>query len=386
MGVAPHAGMTRAGASFELERLELVDGRLVVRGFWSGVRGVRFVRPGLVVDGRRVLATLEHKPWAVRSDGTWTAAFPWKRELDVAGVTLVVAPSIEVPLDREAAPAEQDFEPAHPGFGLLPAAPGTSVRDVTLRDELDGVERRLDAMHAELREARAHAAEREARCSELEGVVLRERSAAAAAQDTGDEFVRARAMAILDRDRAMAQHEEAVSDREAAVRARKRMERQRDDALAAREAAEARRDEALAERDETRRQRDELLLAHEALQAQLKHEWAHPSAQPETETARAPGPSHGPAQPPGDGPTQPLRADGAGEQIRPLRGSEGEKPIGVRTIPAARTVAASLHRSKREREHAVTAYDMWVVRILGTVAALAFISLLLMILKAFFVF
>jgi hypothetical protein len=58
----------------------------------------------------------------------------------------------------------------------------------------------------------------------------------------------------------------------------------------------------------------------------------------------------------------------------------------VRKIPRARTVAASLHRSQREREHVVTRYDMWAVRILGSVAALAFISLLVMILKAFFVF
>ena len=65
---------------------------------------------------------------------------------------------------------------------------------------------------------------------------------------------------------------------------------------------------------------------------------------------------------------------------------DGEAPIGVRTIPAARTVAASLHRSHREREHGVTQFDMWAIRILGSVAALAFISLLLMILKAFFVF
>jgi hypothetical protein len=384
MGVAPHAGITRAGASFELERLELEDGRLIVRGWWSGVRGVRFVRPGLVVDGQRVLATLEHKPWAVRSDGPWTAAFPWTRGLDVAGVSLVVAPSVEVPLDREAGPVEKDLEipRGRPEVGLVPASPGTSVRDVTLRDELHDVERQLDTMHAELRDARADAAEREARCRELEQAVLRERRAASSASDADDEFVRSHAMAVLDRDRAMAQLEEAVGDREAAVRARKRMEGQRDEALAVREAAEARRDEALAERDETRRQRDELLLAHQALQSQLKHEWARESveSEPGPERALAPEPAAGHER------TQSLRAGGAVEPSRRRRGLPGEEPIGVRTIPAARTVAASLHRSKREREHTVTAYDMWAVRILGTVAALAFISLLVMILKAFFVF
>ena len=68
------------GASFELERLGRrgradARQRLVV-----GVRGMRFVRPALVVDGRQVLATLEHKPWAADGDGAWTAAFPWDGE------------------------------------------------------------------------------------------------------------------------------------------------------------------------------------------------------------------------------------------------------------------------------------------------------------------
>jgi hypothetical protein len=394
MGVAQRAGLARGGASFELERLELEDGRLVVRGWWSGVRGVRFVRPGLVIDGRRVLATLEHKPWATRDDGSWMAAFPWKRGLDVEGVTLVVAPSVEVPLDRETVP-DPEPAPERPEVALVPAAPGTSVRDVTLRDELDGVERRLDDMHAELREARAHAAEREARCRELEQAVARERRATEAARDADDEFVRSHAMAILDRDRAMAQHAEAVSDREAAVRARKRMERQRDEAVAAGDAAEARREEVLAERDDVRKQRDDLLLAHQALQAQLKHEWAQASeavAGDEPTQALRPQPAADePTQalrpePAADEPTQPLRSEPVA--AAPSLGVEGaaERPIGVRKIPAARTVAASLHRSQREREHGVTRYDMWAVRILGSVAALAFISLLLMILKAFFVF
>ena len=79
MGGALHPGVARAGASFELSRLELEDGRLLVSGWWSGVRGIRFVRPALVIDGRQVLATLEHKPWATADDGSWTAAFPWQR-------------------------------------------------------------------------------------------------------------------------------------------------------------------------------------------------------------------------------------------------------------------------------------------------------------------
>ncbi len=126
-----------------------------------------------------------------------------------------------------------------------------------------------------------------------------------------------------------------------------------------------RRDEALAERDTIRAQRDELLLAHQALQAQLHAEWG--------EEDRAEPLAGAPPSP------APPSAEPSDEFL-------GEQPLGVRKIPRARTVAASLHRSQREREHVVTRYDMWAIRILGSVAALAFISLLVMILKAFFVF
>jgi hypothetical protein len=58
----------------------------------------------------------------------------------------------------------------------------------------------------------------------------------------------------------------------------------------------------------------------------------------------------------------------------------------VRVIPATRTVGAHRHRAQRERDHGVTRYDMWAIRVLGSVAAVAFFALLVMILKAFFVF
>ncbi len=417
MGGALHPGVTRAGASFELDRLEIIDGRLVVRGWWFGVRGMRFVRPALIVDDRQILATLEHKPWMTAADGTWIASFPWKKGLDVGGVTLSVAPSVEVPLDRELDPPA----PVLRKVGIVPAAlpPVTVVEETRepLRYELAGIERELDAMHADLREARAKAAEREERCRELEQVVVRERRAADEAQGSDDELVRAHAMAVLDRDRALAQHAEAVDDREAAVRARKRMEGQRDEAVTARSEADARRDEALAERDEVRRQRDELLLAHQALQAQLKGSLADaartdilpartdilPATRPDRGDATSPSPglTSSPADP------SPAPAEDAGRRAlvrerrarrsaaaaaavpRPLpedADADLDAPLGVRTIPAARAVAGSLHRSQRERGAGVTPYDMWAIRILGSVAALAFISLLVMILKTFFVF
>src|SRR4029453_2969823 len=96
------------GVSFEVERFEWVDGdRLEVTGRWDGLRGHRFVRPGLVVQAgaeqrrervvpgrcsgrggnrfvgpvlvgqagggrRRRRGMLEHKPWAADDGEEWT--------------------------------------------------------------------------------------------------------------------------------------------------------------------------------------------------------------------------------------------------------------------------------------------------------------------------
>ena len=238
-------------------------------------------------------------------------------------------------------------------------------------------------MREELHETRAIAAEREARCRELERAASRERRAAEQAEAGSDELVRAQAMAVLDRDRAVQQLAEAVADREAAVRTRARMQVQHDEALAQRAAAQAQRDEAIAERDEARRQRDEVLLAHRALQEQLKGEWASSErAQPPppaTVPVRALAPAAAPVTAPEEPPTAVLRPSGHAR-------AGSEQPSGVRVIPATRTVGAHLHRAQRERDHGVTRFDMWAIRILGSVAAVAFISLLVMILKAFFVF
>jgi hypothetical protein len=88
--------------TFELERFELVDGQLEVTGRWFGVRGRRFVRPTLTpLSGRdlsRVLADLEHKPWAPEDGGEWLAAFPWARNGVSVKFELSVAPDIVIRL------------------------------------------------------------------------------------------------------------------------------------------------------------------------------------------------------------------------------------------------------------------------------------------------
>lgn len=207
--------MPDAAVAFALTRFEAVDGvRLEVEGTWSGVRGVRFVRPALVVrDGatggeKTLLADLEHKPWPAQEGEPWVAAFPWKGgdEPDAARTELAVAPSIVVPLARA---AEGD---------------GVAV-------ELDPV----DAVRAELAEATERARRLEAEVTFLR----REREDVEAARRERDEARRAAAR---------------EPDREA-VRGELR---QRDEALAARDAAIAARDAAIAERDRVVQERDAL--------------------------------------------------------------------------------------------------------------------------------
>ena len=90
--------------TFEVDRFGWTAAdRLEVVGRWFGLRGHRFMRPALVVDAgddrRRMLALLEHKPWAADDGETWTAAFTWEGEpVDIAAAELSVAPSVAVEL------------------------------------------------------------------------------------------------------------------------------------------------------------------------------------------------------------------------------------------------------------------------------------------------
>src|SRR4051794_9748614 len=92
---------TVASPEFALESLEVEDDQLVVRGRWHGVTGRRFVRPALRLDGRRrVIASLEHKPWAAEEGEPWIAAFPHSGD-DFASAALEVAPDVTVALKGE---------------------------------------------------------------------------------------------------------------------------------------------------------------------------------------------------------------------------------------------------------------------------------------------
>jgi hypothetical protein len=100
-------------SQFELEQFERSGGRLRVAGRWSDVRGMRFMRPTLTIGDRRVLAVLDHKPWAPEEGQRWIAEFPWEgADVDPELAELAVAPSVSVPLSSPGVPVEPEKKAA----------------------------------------------------------------------------------------------------------------------------------------------------------------------------------------------------------------------------------------------------------------------------------
>jgi hypothetical protein len=377
----------RAGVSFELERLALEGGDLVVSGRWSGAQDVRFVRPALLVDGdRRILATLEHKPWAPSDDGTWTAAFPWTggSTVDAGSLALSVSPQVTASLDANAlaAPATPSAPPeaaaaavreaaaapkatAAPKAAAAPSA-GRASKAAVSQASVASASKPASATKAArapkaasaTKTARAPKAARAAKpapapAASPAATAPASNGAAAAAPPVppdvrGDELARALAAAERDRDRALEQLAEAVAARDAARRDRARMQVVHDEALQAREAAETALAGAQVEREDVARQRDEALLAFETLRRRLQTERA--------------------------------------QEHRALRGepdpdTPADEPLGVRSVPAVRTVLAELQLPPRQPKRRLTRFDLWVVRLLGLAAASCFFVLLYSILR-----
>jgi hypothetical protein len=294
----------RAGVSFELEGLDLEGDELVVTGHWSGVRGLRFVRPMLVADDRRILATLEHKPWAPSLDRAWIAAFPWDgAEVDVRTLTLAVAPQVTVslsgaPLDPPAPQPRPEPQPEPEPAPVAPIRPPAPTRD---EPEPEPEPELPPAAAAPVRAPRARRAA--ALEAELETVTR-------------------------ERDASRHDHEHALAERDE---------------------ARVQRDEARAQRDDARAQRDEVLLAYRALQHEVEAERA------ERDRVHDAAP---------DGEADP------------------DAPVGARTTSAARSVMAQLQRPATAASRLpLSILDLWVIRVLGTVAAGCFVLLLISLLR-----
>lgn len=142
--------------AFVVERFGLEGGRLEVAGHWHGVRGRRFVRPVLWLHRgearRRLVAVLDHKPWAADDGDPWLAAFAWeggaldadRAELEV-GRELVV----DLPLPGRKAPPSTPARPRRP-----------SELERT-REELSAATRERRALEAALEAATSDAGELE---------------------------------------------------------------------------------------------------------------------------------------------------------------------------------------------------------------------------------
>jgi len=231
--------------AFVVERFGLEGGRLEVAGHWHGVRGRRFVRPVLWLHRgearRRLVAVLDHKPWAADDGDPWLAAFAWdggaldadRAELEV-GRELVV----DLPLPGRKAP---------PSTPARPRRPSDLER---AREELSAATRERRALEAALETATSEA-------GRLEQV-----------RDERDRAVAERDRAIEAAERARADGERLVNDE---YRQREQAQESADRAAERARATEAARELAHrqltaardsyaaleAERDELGRQRDE---------------------------------------------------------------------------------------------------------------------------------
>jgi hypothetical protein len=100
---------TTAGAAvLEIERFEFATPeRIEIVGYWTGLRGRRFMRPTLILKGegepKRLLALLEHKPWSAVEGSEWIAAFKWEGDVvsfESAEMNVGAGLDLELPAPR----------------------------------------------------------------------------------------------------------------------------------------------------------------------------------------------------------------------------------------------------------------------------------------------
>jgi hypothetical protein len=242
------------GVSFEVDRFAWADGRLEVSGRWYGIRGRRFLRPTLdvEVDGspRRMLAVLEHKPWAADDGEEWVAAFDWSGDpVALAVAELAVAPELAVVLPPPTGGPTKKARSAKAAGERLEAAPP-----------------RAQALEAELTEARAEISTLRDRLA-AEQKAWQERVAQVEA--LRDETAAAKSAAEAERDETAAARDAALSDRDDLVSARDAAAAERDAARAERAAAVAARNAALADTAKATSERDKALREKAAVEHEL---------------------------------------------------------------------------------------------------------------------
>ena len=304
-------------SAFEVERFEWAAGdRLEVTGRWYGLRGHRFVRPVLVVQAgdeqRRMLALLEHKPWAADDGEEWIAAFPWEGPpLELTAAELAVAPSLAGRPAHAAAPRR-----GRQGAGGLRWAaagpPGPGAADPPATPPTSRLAHRPGSARRRCRRRRAGRAARRARrrssppCVDWPPSSTTPVRASRPPRRRPTTTTRSSASATprsKARDDALARanldHDAIVEERDTAVHERSAALYERDEALDERAAANFERESAIAERDAAFAERDRAVEAHRAAVRDLE---ALEQRMAETEQARAAAiAAHGPARRTGAG-------------------------------------------------------------------------------------
>jgi len=392
--------------AFEVERFEWTSpDRLELVGRWSGLRGHRFLRPTLdvVVDGerRRMLADLEHKPWAPDDGQDWIATFTWRGDpasFDEAELT--VSPELAVQLPAPGGSVVKGAaKTASPAAERRPARrPRTAVLEGELAAALAEVERlgeeleRARSTHSEAgRELRDRLSGEHAKIRDLEAELQQEREQAREQLAATEAAAAADAEALREeRDAATAEREAATAARDAAVVAADEARAERDELLKQLRAAEAERDSLSEARDRARQERNAWMSRARAAKAgrpSLAREAAPtpgrgPARGPAPAPARGPAPAPGPAPPasrpglasaPGPAPA-PRPAPAPGTPTTPAERRTiqiGERPGPVRPAPA------SLKPDRAPR----SALEAWAPRIAAVVALVVFIVVLVLLLS-----
>jgi hypothetical protein len=343
------------GVAFDVERFEWAsDDRLEVVGRWFGLRGHRFLRPTLDVEvrgeRRRMLAVLDHKPWAAEDGEEWIAAFAWTGErapLDDAELTVSPDLAVQLPLPDASSDGDTSSEPAVPAGERRPARrPRTAVLEDELAAARAEVGRRdeelaqVRQMHSEAtRELRERARLAQERTRELESELDKTREALAAAEaDAQRERAVADEKARRELERLREEHDAALTERDRATTEAAEARVERDAAVKGLSAAEAERDALTEARDRAREERNAWMSRARATAAEARgvapiaERLPAPPRVPPAERLAAP-PRVPPAAPaePADSPTERIAAPPGERRTIQI----GERPGPLRAAPPA---------------------------------------------------
>jgi hypothetical protein len=373
------------GVAFEVQRFEWTsEDRLELVGRWFGLRGHRFLRPTLDVqvdgDRRRMLADLEHKPWAPEEGQDWIAAFTWRGEPgNFDDGELTVSPDLAVQLPAPGGSLERaDVKASDAGNRLPVRRPRSAVLEAELAAALAEVQRlgdeleRAQSRHSEAaRELRDKVRGEHSKGREVEQELERARAEAgerlAAAEAAATEESRA---LREERDAAATERDEAAAARDAAVAAAAEARAEGEAVLRKLEAAEAEREALTEARDRARQERNAWMSRARAAAAGKRSEaasWAAAAEQPEPAESQ-PAQSR-PAE--SEPATEPLAEPAAPASPAERRTIQiGDRPGPVRPAPA----------SPARRGGAQTFIEEWGPRLAAVATLLVIVVILVLLL------